>query len=138
MIALVWVFTGIEGAVVISGRAKYVKDVGRATSIGFCSVFVLYLLISLLSLGVMPRSMMAELVTPSMAGILEYTIGPIGAIIVNLGAVLSLVGAMLGYAIIASETPFEAARQGSFPPIFAKTNKNGAPIVTVLASSSIT
>ena len=138
MIALVWVFTGIEGAVVISGRAKYVKDVGRATAIGFISVFLLYLFISLLSLGIMPREQMAELATPSMAYILEYAIGPVGAIIVNLGVILSLVGAMLGYVIIASETPFEAARQGAFPPIFAKTNKNDAPIVTVLVSSSIT
>ena len=45
MIALVWVFTGIEGAVVISGRAKYAKDVGRATAIGFIAVFVLYFII---------------------------------------------------------------------------------------------
>ncbi|MFR3450898.1 MAG: amino acid permease [Collinsella sp.] len=40
--------------------------------------------------------------------------------------------------IIASETPFEAARRGSFPLAFAKTNKAGAPVVTVLVSSSIT
>lgn len=38
MIALVWVFTGIEGAVVISGRAKYVRDVGRSTALGFAAV----------------------------------------------------------------------------------------------------
>ncbi len=138
MIALVWVFTGIEGAVVISGRAKYARDVGRATVIGFVSVFVLYLIISLESMGVMPRAQMAELATPSMAGILEHAIGPLGASIVNLGVVLSLLGAMLGYVIIASETPFEAARQGVFPKSFARTNKNGAPIVTVLISASIT
>ena len=35
MIALVWVFTGIEGAVVISGRAKYARDVGRATAVSY-------------------------------------------------------------------------------------------------------
>lgn len=138
MIALVWVFTGIEGAVVISGRAKYVKDVGRATALGFIAVFVLYLLISLLSLGIMPRAEMAELATPSMAGILEHAIGPVGAAVVNLGVILSLVGAMLGYVIIAAETPFEAARQGTFPLAFAKTNAQGAPIVTVLVSSGIT
>ena len=45
---------------------------------------------------------------------------------------------MLGYVIIASETPFEAARQGSFPLAFAKTNKHDAPVVTVLVSSGIT
>lgn len=138
MIALVWVFTGIEGAVVISGRAKFARDVGRATAIGFVSVFVLYLIISLLSMGIMPRAEMAELATPSMAGILEYAIGPIGATIVNLGVVLSLMGAMLGYVIIASETPYEAARQGVFPKAFARSNKNGAPIVTLLVSAGIT
>ena len=53
MIALVWVFTGIEGAVVISGRAKYVRDVGRSTALGFAAVFTLYLIISMLSLGIM-------------------------------------------------------------------------------------
>lgn len=137
MVALVWVFTGIEGAVVISGRAKYVRDVGRATALGFIAVFVLYLFISVLALGVMPRAEMAELATPSMAGILEHAIGPIGAAVVNLGVVLSLVGAMLGYVIISSETPYEAARRGSFPKLFAKTNSHGAPIVTILVSSAI-
>lgn len=138
MIALVWVFTGIEGAVVISGRAKYARDVGRATVIGFSAVFVLYLIISVESMGIMPRAEMAALATPSMAGILEHAIGPVGAGIVNLGVVLSLLGAMLGYVIIAAETPFEAARQGVFPKAFARTNKNGAPIVTVLISAGIT
>ncbi|RDB64618.1 amino acid permease [Gordonibacter sp. 28C] len=138
MIALVWVFTGIEGAVVISGRAKYARDVGRATVIGFAAVFVLYLIISIESMGIMPRAEMAALATPSMAGILEHAIGPVGAGIVNLGVVLSLLGAMLGYVIIAAETPFEAARQGVFPKAFARTNKNGAPIVTVLISAGIT
>ena len=88
MIALVWVFTGIEGAVVISGRAKYVRDVGRSTALGFAAVFTLYLIISMLSLGIMPREEMAQLATPSMAGILECAIGPVGAAIVNLGVIL--------------------------------------------------
>lgn len=137
MVALVWVFVGIEGAITISGRAKYVKDVGRATIYGFAAVFVLYLIISLLSMGIMTRAEMAELATPSMAGILEAAIGPVGAIVVNLGVVLSLVGAMLGYVIIASETPFQAARWGAFPKVFAKVNKHGAPIVTIITSVGI-
>lgn len=138
MIALVWVFTGIEASVVISGEAKYVKDVGRASAYGFIAVFVLYFIISMLSLGVVPHDIMAELSTPSLAGILEYAIGPVGAIIINLGVILSLVGALLGYVIITAETPFEAARKGVFPQSFAKTNKNGAPYVTALVSSAIT
>lgn len=115
MIALVWVFTGIEASVVVSGSAKYAKDVGRAAAIGFVGVFVLYLVISLLSLGIMPRAEMAELATPSMAGILEHAIGPMGAAIVNLGVVLSLMGAMLGYVIISAETPLRGRPPGCLP-----------------------
>ena len=138
MVALVWVFTGIEASVVISGRARLAKDVGRSTIIGFVSIFVLYMLISVLSMGVVPREQMAQLATPSMAGVLEAAIGPIGAALVNLGVVLSLLGAMLGYVIINAETPYEAAKMGTFPKIFAQSNEAGSPIVTLIVSSAIT
>lgn len=89
MIALVWVFVGIEGAITISGHAKYVKDVGCNVIYGFTSVFVLYSIISLISRGIMPRAEIAELATPSMAGIFEVAIGPVGSIIVNSSVMLS-------------------------------------------------
>ena len=76
MIALVWVFTGIEASVVVSGRAKYAKDVGRASAIGFIGVFVLYLLISVLSLGINAACRNGRARHASMAGILEHAIGP--------------------------------------------------------------
>ena len=126
----IWIFLGIEGAVAISGRAKYSKDVGRATIIAFCGILAIYLIVSILSMGVMPRAELAALPNPSMAGVLEAVVGPWGAALVNLGVALSLLGAMLGYTIIASECPHEAAEQGVFPKIFAKKNKNGAPVVT--------
>lgn len=137
MIALVWVFTGIEEAVVISSQAKYVRDVGKATSRGFICVFVLYLIISILSMGVVPRAEMAELATPSMAGVLQAAIGPVGAIVVNLGVILSLGGALLAYVIVSAQTPFDAAVQGTFPKFFAKTNDKDAPVATIYISAAI-
>lgn len=50
----VWIFIGIEGAVVLSGRGKNTRVSGQATIISFASLFVLYFLISFLSMGVMP------------------------------------------------------------------------------------
>lgn len=139
MIALVWVFTGIEGAVVISGRAKYVRDVGRSTALGFAAVFTLYLIISWLSLGHYAARGDGTARNALQAGISRARNRSwLALAIVNLGVILSLVGAMLGYVIIASETPFEAARQGSFPLAFAKTNTHDAPVVTILVSSGIT
>ena len=39
MLVTLWAFIGIEGAVVLSARAKSQKDVGRATILGFCPAF---------------------------------------------------------------------------------------------------
>lgn len=55
----------------------------------------------------------------------------------NLGVALSLLGAMLGYTIISSECPHEAAKQGVFPKVFAKENRKGAPIVTLTVTCLI-
>lgn len=126
----IWIFLGIEGAVAISGRAKYNKDVGRATIIAFVGILAIYLLVSILSMGVMTRAELAALPNPSMAGVLEAVVGPWGAGLVSLGVALSLLGAMLGYTMISSECPFEAAEQGMFPKSFAKTSKSGGPVVT--------
>ncbi len=133
----IWIFLGIEGAVAISGRAKYSKDVGRATVTAFIGILCIYLLVSILSMGVMPRAELAELPNPSMAGVLEAVVGPWGAALVNLGVALSLLGAMLGYTIISSECPHEAAKQGVFPKVFAKENRKGAPIVTLTVTCLI-
>lgn len=137
MMITIWVFIGIEGAIAISGRAKKSKDIGKATVIAFCCVLAIYLMVSILSMGVMPMSELAELGNPSLAGVMEYAVGTWGAVLINGGVVLSLLGAMLGYTVLSSETPFEAARQGSFTKIFAKTNKKGAPIVTLVITNLI-
>ena len=49
----VWIFIGIEGAVVLSGRGKNTKAAGQATLISFLSLLALYFVISILSMGVM-------------------------------------------------------------------------------------
>ena len=45
---------------------------------------------------------------------MEHAVGQWGAILINGGVVLSLVGAMLGYTVLSSESPYEAAEQGVF------------------------
>ena len=137
MMVTIWVFVGIEGAVAISGRAKKERDVGKATIIAFVCVLSIYLMVSVLSMGVMPLSELAELPNPALAGVLEHAVGPWGATLINGGVVLSLVGAMLGYTVLSSESPYEAAEQGVFIKAFAKTNKKGAPIVTLVVTNLV-
>lgn len=133
----VWSFIGIEGAVVISGRAKRSSDVGKATITAFLSVLTIYVLVAILSMGVMDRTQLANLSNPPMAGILESVVGKWGAVVVNLGVIISLFGATLGYTIIASECPYAASKNGVFPKIFAKENKKGSPIFSLFLTNGI-
>lgn len=128
MLVTLWVFIGIEGAVVISGRAENRKDIGKATIIGLVGTLVIYSLISILSLGVVNQADLAQMGTPSMAYVLELAVGKWGAVVINLGLVISLFGALLGWSLLAAEIPYIAAKDGIFPKMFAKENSKGSPM----------
>ena len=134
----VWVFIGIEGAVVISARAKSTQIAGKATVLAFISLFALYFTISVLSMGVMPTEELAELGTPAMAGLLETVIGPSGKLIVNLGVIISVAGALFTCTILCVESIYQPATQHCFPRFFAKTSANGAPINSILVTTLVT
>ena len=104
--ATVWSFIGVEGAVVLSARAKHSADVGKASLTGFLGIFAIYVLVAILSMGVLPTEELASLKSPQMAGILQVVIG---------------------WTILAADCPYSAARQGVFLKAFARANPNGSP-----------
>lgn len=135
MTTAVWVFIGIEGAVVFSSRAKNREDIGKASVLALLTMVALYVLISVVSLGVMSRAEIIELKTPAMAYVLEKAVGPWGAVLVNGGVVLAVVGAILAWTLFAAELPYQAAKEGAFPKFFAKENKNQAPVNSLLVTN---
>jgi len=137
MLVTLWAFVGIEGAVVISGRAKNKKDVGKATLIGFFGAVIIYSAISIFSFGIMNQADIAELPDPSAAYVMKAIVGDWGAIIINLGVIVSVLGAWIAWTIMASEVPLEAAKNAVFPRIFDKLNKNGSPVFALTSTSII-
>ncbi|MGN0658690.1 MAG: basic amino acid/polyamine antiporter [Emergencia sp.] len=135
--ATVWSFIGIEGAVVLSGRAMRSSDVGKASMTGFLGIFIIYVLVAVLQLGVMPIEEMAELPNPQMAGVLEAAVGPWGAALINIAVILSLAGALLGWTIIAADCPYSAAKQGVFMKSFAKSNRHDSPAFSLFLTNGI-
>lgn len=127
MLITLWVFIGVEGAVVVSARARNKRDVGRATLLAVLSALAVYLLVTLLSLGVMPRSELAEIRNPSMAGLMVNMMGSWGEIVIAVGLIISVCGAYLSWTIMAAEVPYLAATHKAFPRLFTQTNKNNAP-----------
>ncbi|WP_068777057.1 basic amino acid/polyamine antiporter [Paenibacillus sp. FJAT-26967] len=127
MFVTVWAFLGVEGAVVLSGRAKRKSDVGKATVIGLIGTLVLYMLLSLLSYGVMSREELAGLQTPSAAYVLEAAAGPWGALLINAGLIVSLLGLLLGMSLLSAETLFVASKRHIMPRWLSRENGRGAP-----------
>ncbi|WP_413112242.1 basic amino acid/polyamine antiporter [Thaumasiovibrio sp. DFM-14] len=127
MMVTLWCFVGIEGAVVLSGRAKKKSDVGKATLIGFLVAILMYSLISVLAFGILPQSELSQLSNPSAASLLEHAIGPNGRLLVNVCVLISVLGALVAWTMLVAEVPYEAAKVGEFPAFLSKTNRNDAP-----------
>lgn len=137
MLITLWVFTGIEGAVVLSSRAKNRNDIGRATLLGVLLALSFYVLVTVLSYGVASRPEIASMHNPSMATILEQLIGLPGTIIITLGLIISVSSSYLSWTLFATEIPFLAAKNKAFPQIFLKTNQNNVPIASLWLTSIV-
>lgn len=131
MLITLWVFIGVEGAVVVSSRARNKRDVGRATLLAVVAALIVYLLVTLLSLGVVPRAELAGMRNPSVAGLMTTLIGHWGNLIIVTGLIVSVCGAYLSWTIMAAEVPMIAAQHGAFPRILSRQNGRGAPAASL-------
>ncbi len=135
MLVTLWAFIGIEGAVVMSNRAKSPSSIGPATILGFLSCLGIYILLSLLPFGYMNQAELATIPNPSTAGILRDAVGPWGAWIMNIGLVISVLTSWLAWTMVTAQIPQAAAQDGTFPKAFAAENKNQAPSVSLIVTS---
>ena len=127
MLVTVWVFIGIEGASIFSSRAEKRSDVGKATVIGFITVLLFLVLVNVLSLGVMTQPELAKLQNPSMAAVLEHVVGHWGAVLVSVGLIISLLGALLSWVLLCAEIMFAAAKDHTMPAFLRRENANQVP-----------
>ncbi len=127
MLVTVWVFIGIEGASIFSSRAEKRADVGRATVIGFITVLLFLVLVNVLSLGVMTQPELARLQNPSMAAVLEHVVGHWGAVLISVGLIISLLGALLSWVLLCAEIMFAAAKDHTMPAFLRVENANQVP-----------
>ena len=128
MLVTVFVFIGIEGASVYSGRAEKRSDVGKATVIGFIGVLALLVMVNVLSLGIMTQPELAKLQNPSMAGVLKHVVGEWGAILISIGLAISLLGALLSWALLCAEILYATAKDNTMPAFLKKENANHVPV----------
>ncbi len=118
-IATLWAFIGIESAVMLSNRAKSQRDVKRATILGLIIALLIYMAITLLTMGALPQEVLKESQKP-LVDALNLAIGNQGAYIMALLALISLFGSTVGWIVVSSEVPYQASKEWTFPKILWK------------------
>ncbi len=132
-----WAFVGIESAVWLSGRAKNLHDVKRATIVGLFISLAIYLLITIFAMGALPQQ---ELMTADkpLVDVLTHIIGPTGSLVMAVLGVLSMIGAAVGWILLSVEVPYQSAKLNLFPLWFVKENINGAPVRAAWVTNGLT
>ncbi|MEU2737266.1 basic amino acid/polyamine antiporter [Streptomyces sp. NPDC007095] len=138
MLATVFVFLGVEGASVYSRHARRRDDVGRATVLGFLSVFAIFASVTIVSYGLLPMSQIAELRQPSMAGVLESAVGTWGKVFVSVGLIVSVLGAYLAWTLMAAEVLFVAAGDEDMPRFLGRSTAADVPVPALLMTTLLT
>lgn len=137
MLVTLWCFIGIEGAVVMSSRARKTSDVGKAGITGFLLAWILYFLISMLCFGMMAQPQIAHLDNPSVAYLLKSAYGDWAYYFVIIAVIVSILGGWVAWTMICAEVPYEAATLGIFPKVFTRLNSRHTPIIGLIVSSIV-
>ncbi|WP_429971036.1 amino acid permease [Fructilactobacillus sp. Tb1] len=132
MLTTLWVFSGVESAVVLSGNAESQKDVRRATRDGFILCLVLYALVSILPLGIASYGQLAHIPSPSTAMLMDYVLGPVGRLIITFGVIVAVLASWLSWILVLSEMPRAASEDGTFPKFFRKIGKHHVPVASLI------
>ncbi len=137
MMITLFCFFGVEGAVMMSARARRPSDVGKAGFAGFAIALVLYLAVSLLCFGLMTRAQLTDLPNPSITYILLDLCGPWAYWMVISAIIIALLGGWVSWTLVVAQVPYEAAKVDILPPVFKKVNRHGMPAFGLFASSVV-
>jgi len=130
-----WAFMGVESASVAAGVVENPeRNVARATLIGVLIAAVVYVLSTTAIMGIIPNNELRHSTAP-FADAAMRAIGPVGAVIITICAILKASGCLGGWTLINAETALATARDGLFPALFARTDARGVPIQGLLVVS---
>jgi basic amino acid/polyamine antiporter, APA family len=128
-------FLGLECATIPSGRVRDPeKTIPRATMLGTLAVTAIYILGTVVIMGVLPPSVLQTSKAP-FADAAASMWGDWARYLVAGGAVMSTFGALNGWLLMQGQIPAAAAADKLFPSVFKKENKFGAPVFSVVGSS---
>ena len=129
-------FTGFEAAVC---NARDVREpertIPRALVAGVALVTIIYIGASLAVMLLVPSGQLARSESPFADA--ARVLGPWGAPLIALGALIVTAGTLNGVIFASGQMPMAVAEDGNAPQWLAKLNKGGAPGGSLLLSSSL-
>ena len=129
-------YLGLESATVPAGDVRNPdRTIPRSTVLGIGIAAALYVLGTVVVMGLVPRHELVNSVAPfSDAARLMW--GPAGEIAVSVGVVVSSIGALNGWTLLMGQVPMAAARDGLFPPLFARLSARNVPATGIVVSAA--
>ena len=101
-------------------------------------LFRSYIFISMLPYGLLPREEIVAMGQPTMAYLMEYLVGPWGAILINIGLIISILGCWLSWTMLPAETTLLMAQRNLLPKKFGEVNAKNAPTFSLLFMTILT
>jgi len=133
---LVFALSGFEFTTITAGEVRHPRrnlPFAMLTGVGLTAV--LYLLIQVVCIGTLPDLAHSE--RPLADASLRF-LGKAGAVVVAIGAIISMLGNLNGGMLGVPRVPFAMAERGQLPRILAETHKRfRTPHVAILFSSTV-
>lgn len=121
-----WAFVGLETGAMIAGLVRDPdRDIPRATFGGVLIAGIVYIVSSVLVMGIVPAAELEASSAP-FALVAARILGPWAAIAIAAAAALKATGTLGGWMLVTGETGARAARHGYLPAIFGRLNRHGS------------
>ena len=136
-ILTLWALTGVESATVPAEHVINPRhNIPIATILGTLVAIVLYVLSTLVIMGIIPMHVLAASTAP-FADAAKMTIGAVGGAIIAIAAIISSIGALNGWILLQGQVPYAASVDKVFPNIFGKLSKYDTPVNSLVISSAL-
>ena len=133
-----YAFLGMECATVPSDKVENPeKTIPRATMAGTVITTVVYILSTVVIMGMIPLEVLSESTAP-FADAMRIMSGPMGEGFVAAGVAIATFGALNGWILIQSQIARATAEDRLFPRVFKKENRHGVPIWGLVIGSLLT
>jgi len=133
-----YAFLGLESASIPAGSVENPeRTVPRATMLGTIIVTLVYILGTVVLFGILPVDVLKDSPAP-FADAGRIIGGDYAAYFVAAGAAISAIGCLNGWVLMSGQLPMATAKDGMFPKIFKRENKNGAPYLGLIIGSVLT